>query len=240
MLLLFVASAIGCGKTQADVDSGINSFVQKLLVKRTPQQRAIEALQTENADDRRKYLRDVLKDDQATAEWAVKVFASVAKTDPDPQVRCLAIKGLRKAADDRVIEPLMMILNQKEFPAKVTPPQPVVRWEATEVVAFMLDLGEVPEEHRGWATETLIRLLGGDSDRNVRIEAARGLGNCHDDRAINALVRALEMDESDFGICQTVERSLEKLTGERHEYDADLWREWLAKRKEASTSQPAE
>ncbi len=225
LLLACLGGGAACSKSQAEVDAGINQFIQDLLVKRTPQQRAIEALQTENADERRKRIRDVLKSKESRSEWAVKVFASVAKIDTDPQVRCMAIKGLRQSADRRVAEPLLMILNHKDFPKQVAPPQPEVRWDATEVLAFLSDLGEIPEEHRAWAQRTLVRLVTDDPDRNVRICAAQGLRNFPDPDVLTALVRALEDD--DFAIRYAAEGSLERLTGQRFDYDPDAWREWI-------------
>ncbi|MBN1344774.1 MAG: HEAT repeat domain-containing protein [Phycisphaerae bacterium] len=221
------AAAVGCGKSQQDIDSSMNSFVQDMMVKRTPQQRAIEALQTDNPDERRKLLAKVLKDKQATSEWAVKIFASVAKIDTDPQVRCMAIKGLRRSADERAAEPILMILNHKDFPNKVVPPTDPVRWDATEVLAYMSDFNEIPPEHRDWARRTLIRLVTDDPDRHVRIYAARGLGNYPNRGALTALIRALE--DPDFHVRYSAENSLEKLTGYRHNRDPDLWRDWAEK-----------
>lgn len=230
---LVVAAIPACGKSQADIDSAINTKIQELLTKRTPQQRAIEAIQTEDADQRRKLLTDVLKSNQATSEWAVKVFASIAKTDPDPQVRCMAIKGLRRASDERVVEPLLMILNQKDFP-KVAPAPPEVRWDATEVISYMSDFGSIPVDKRDWARKTLIRLVTEDPDRNVRICAAHGLGNYPSPDALTILVQAVE--DRDFAVRYEAERSLEKLTGQRQNYDADAWRTWLAEHGDAITT----
>lgn len=227
LIIAAVSGSTGCGKSQADVDSSINTAIQEMMVKRTPQQRAIEALQTDNPDERRKLLQKVLKDKRATAEWAVKVFASVAKTDPDPQVRCMAIKGLRQSADSRVAEPLLMILNHKDFPKKVTPPPNEVRWDATEVLAHIADLGEIPDEHWDWSRRTFIRLVTDDPDRNVRICAAQGLRNYPHPGTLSALTRALE--GQDFAIRHEAEGSLETLTGRRFDYDADAWREWIEK-----------
>jgi hypothetical protein len=197
------------------------------MVKRTPQQRAIEALQTDNPDERRKLLRKVLQDDQATSEWAVKIFSSVAKIDTDPQVRCMAIKGLRRSADERAAEPLLMILNHKEYPNKVVPPPAPVRWDATEVIAHMAEFDEIPDEHRDWARRTLIRLVTDDPERHVRIYAAKGLGNFPNRSVLTALIRAL--DDRDFHVQYSAENSLERLTGQRHKRDPDLWREWAEK-----------
>ncbi len=216
---------MGCGKSQADIDSSINTTIQEMMVKRTPQQRAMEALQTENADQRRTLLRKVLESKRATSEWAVRIFALVARTDPDSQVRCLAIKGLRRTADERCAEPLLMILNHKDHPKKVSPPTPEVRWDATEVLGYMSGFGAVPEEHRDRARRTLVRLVGGDPDRNVRIEAARGLAYYPDASVLTALIQALE--DRDFAVRYEAEKSLEELTGQRHDYDPDAWRAWL-------------
>jgi len=225
-LFSLTMAAAGCNKSQADVDSAINTTIQEMMVKRTPQQRLVEALQTENADERREELRKVVKDKQATAEWAVKVFSLVARTDQDPQVRCIAIKGLRRSADERVVEPLLMILNHKEYPEKVAPPAPEVRWEATEVVCYMSNYGDIPEGHWDWARRTLVRLVTDDPERHVRIYAAQGLGNYPHATVLTALIRALE--EKDFAVRNEAEKSLQKLTGQSHDYDADAWREWLA------------
>ncbi len=227
MAVLILAGAPGCQKNQAEIDSTVNTWIQDMLVKRTPQQRAIEALQAENPDERRKSLRAVVKNDKAGEEWAVKIFASVAENDPDPQVRCMAIKGLRRSADERAVEPLLRVLNYKDFPRKVRPPSDDVRWDATEVLAYVSKLRNVPTEHADWARRTLIRLVTDDSSRNVRICAARGLGCYRHPDALTALVQALE--DRDFAVQYQAENSLERLTGRRHNRDADVWRAWLAK-----------
>jgi HEAT repeat protein len=236
--LLFVAGGpSACNKSQSDIDSAINVKLQEMMTKRTPQQRAMEAIQSEDPDQRRKLLQDVLKSKMATAEWAVKVFATIAKTDPDPQVRCMAIKGLRRSADDRVAEPLLMILNHKEYP-KVTPPPPEVRWDATEVLMFMSDMGSIPAEHQDWARRTLLKLATEDPDRNVRICATHALGDYPNQDVLPILLQALE--DRDFAVRYEAERALQKLTGERHDYDVDGWRAWLAQQKVPLATQPVE
>jgi len=225
----------GCGKSQADIDSAVNTKIQEWMTRRTPQQRAMEAIQSDDPDDRRKLLSDVLKSNQARSEWAVKVFATIAKTDPDPQVRCMAIKGLRRSADDRVVEPLLMILNHKDHP-KVAPPTPEVRWDATEVLSFMSDFGGVPVEHRDEVRRTLLRLVTEDSDRNVRICAAHGLGNYPSLDVLSVLIQVLE--DRDFAVRYEAAKSLRKLTGQDYEYDADAWRAWLAAHRTLPTTSP--
>lgn len=235
-----VTASAGCNTNQADVDARVNAFVQDMLIKRTPQQRAIEALQADNPDDRRKQFEKIVGEQVASAEWAVKLFASVARTDRDAQVRCIAIKGLRQAGDERVVEPLLMILNHREFPEKVVPPQPEVRWEATEAIQHMSELDAIPKERREWAQRTLVRLVTEDPDRNVRIWAARGLGNYPHPDVLTALIRALEVNANDFGVRYEAENSLERLTGRRNNYDPDAWREWLAKNPDPFVKPDAE
>lgn len=235
-LMLALVASFGCKQNQAEIDSTVNTWIQEMLVKRTPQQRAIEALQAENPDERRKSLRAVVKNDKAGDEWAVKIFSSVAENDPDPQVRCMAIKGLRRSADERAVEPLLRVLNHKDFPRKVRPPSDDVRWDATEVLAYISKLRNVPQEHIDWARRTLIRLVTEDPSRNVRICAARGLGSYRHADALTALVRTLE--DRDFAVQYEAENSLERLTGRRHNYDADVWRAWLAKTDDPFSDSP--
>lgn len=226
---------LGCNTTQQDVDSGLNIAIQDMMTKRTPQQRAMEAIQSDDPDHRRKLLTEVLKSSSVRSEWAVKVFATIAKTDPEPQVRCMAIKGLRRSADDRVIEPILMILNQKDYP-KVMPAPPEVRWDATEVLSLMSDLGAIPVEHQDWAKRTLIRLATEDTDRNVRIFATHALGNFFGPDVPLVLLQALE--DRDFAVRYEAERALRKLTGENHNYDTDEWRSWLSQHRDIASTRP--
>ena len=73
---------------------------------------------------------------------------------------------------------------------------------------------------------TFARLVQEDEDRNVRLEAARGLGCLGADRTtLDVLVAALS--DRDFGVVYESEQSLIRLTGMTFDYDPQAWTDWL-------------
>ncbi|GAF88097.1 unnamed protein product, partial [marine sediment metagenome] len=86
----------------------------------------------------------------------------------------------------------------------------------------------VPDEQLSQLKQTLLTLLRDDRNRNVRLEAARGLA-CfdRDPQVFNALIAALE--DPDFGVVYQAEQSLISLTGMTFEHDPAAWVVWRDK-----------
>jgi HEAT repeat protein len=219
--LVWTLALWGCGGQQAD------QAVKSLFNRKSSGQQMFTALQEDDPDQRRKAIWAMAKSDAVAQAWAVKAFQTVARTDPDPQVRCAAIRALGRSGQPGGVETLLMILNWREHAGEVPyPPDDEVRWDATAVLSNLCSWGLVPEEQKAPAKATLLGLLRDDPNRHVRLEAARGLRYFDGDPEIlEGLIAAL--NEQDFGVVYEAEASLVRLTGETFQYDAEAWRAWL-------------
>ena len=78
------------------------------------------------------------------------------------------------------------------------------------------------------AVQVLAGVLASDSDRDVRMAAARGLGHSHDPAAVRALGTAL--DDTDPAMRYRAMRALRESTGKdigTDPSDADRWRQYV-------------
>lgn len=213
--------ALGC------TDQQIDRAVKSIFYRRPPGQELFRALQQDDADRRREAVCALARSPAVAQRWAVQAFGTIARTDPDPQVRCAAIQALGRSGDPLAVEPLLMILNSRQHDGAVAyPPTDEVRWDATAVLCQLCGWGLVPDQHRQQAKQTLMRLLSQDPNRHVRLEAARGLRYFQEDpKVLQSLIEALK--DRDFGVCYEAEASLGSLTGRRFNYDAQAWQGWL-------------
>ncbi|HUW81801.1 MAG TPA: HEAT repeat domain-containing protein [Phycisphaerae bacterium] len=225
VLLASVLALSPGGCTDAQLDAGVKS----LFNRRSPGQELFVALQEDDPDRRRQAVRAIARSDVVAQQWAVKAFETIARTDPDPQVRCAAIRALGRSGDSAAVAPLLMILNWRENPTRVPyPPDDEVRWDATAVLASLAGWQLVADQDEPQARSTFARLLQKDENRNVRLEAARGMGCLNADRAaLDVLVTGL--NDRDFGVVYECEQSLIKLTGMTFDYDSQAWTDWLGK-----------
>lgn len=220
--LLVLAPLSGCS------DASMDASVKKLFAsKPSPQQSMLTAISDSDADVRREAVANVASSNEADTEWAVKGFAMMALLERDPQARCIAIRALADTGDASAAETLLKVLNYREFkPTTVRPPDDAARWDATDGVATLLERGQVPEDQLDTCRETLLRLLRGDSDRHVRLCAARGLGSFVCEPSVRGLIGGLRDD--DFAVVHACEDSLVRITGVTHDCQAREWEEWLA------------
>jgi len=225
MLLAWVVALGATGCTDAQLDAGVKS----LFNRRSPGQELFVALQEDDPDRRRQAVRAIARSDVVAQQWAIKAFETIARTDPDPQVRCAAIRALGRSGDSTAVAPLLMILNWRDDPTRVPyPPDDEVRWDATAVLANLAGWQLVTDQDEPQARSTFARLLQEDENRNVRLEAARGTGCLSADRAaLDVLVTGLT--DRDFGVVYECERSLIKLTGMTFDYDPQAWTDWLGR-----------
>lgn len=188
---------------------------------------AARALEGRTADERRRNVIDLAESKDAQADWAVKTFDSIARTDVDATVRCAAIGGLSKSADQRSVTSLIKITEAIDGDGPdVKRAAPVVRWDAIRLLARIVDRHTYEELQRPDIVRCLIERAKSDVDRNVRLTAIDTLAYFAEQPIPSCLVECLDSD--DFAIRNAAEKSLIALTGATHQHDADAWRTWLA------------
>ncbi len=195
--------------------------------RRTPKQWLDIALESNSADERRRAVEEISKSRDATSDWAVMAFESIARTDVDPTVRVAALRGLRLSMGPQTVPLLIKLLRPGEPPKDVRAAPAIVRWEAAELLGDLARRGAVETGQQAEAADVLMQRADHDDDRNVRIASLDALGGFREQKVLTALVSALR--ERDFAIQSAAERSLTLLTGQTHNYDADEWNAWLSK-----------
>lgn len=218
LLLGFAAIALvsGCDDSKRRWEESRRSARQWLDV----------ALESDQADDRRRAVEALADKPEATTEWAVTAFDSIARTDVDPTVRVAALRGLSKSAGPKTVPTLVKLLKSGDPPPDVNRPPAVVRWEAALLLRDISRAGKLDAGQSEEVIEVLLSRADTDDDRNVRIAALEGLANFRETRVLSGLVLALK--ERDFAIQSAAENSLRTLTGQSHNYDADEWAKWLS------------
>lgn len=188
---------------------------------------AARALEGHTADERRRNVIALAESDDADADWAIKTFDSIARTDVDATVRSAAIVGLSKSADSRSVSTLIKIIEATDADgAEVKRAAPVVRWDAIRLLARIVDRHTYEESQRPGIVRCLLERAKLDADRNVRLTAIDTLAYFAEQPIPGSLVECLESD--DFAVRNAAEKSLIALTGATNQHDADAWRSWLA------------
>jgi HEAT repeat protein len=183
------------------------------------------AVSDEDPDKRRDAIVRIAKSREHGAEWAIKGYVAIALLETDSQARCVAIRALVRTGDARATETLLKILNHRDYPpADVRPPDALCRWDATAGLADLLIRSQVPEASRAAVRVRLCDRLRQDTDRHVRVAAARGLGFCHDAETVTVLIDGLR--DENFAVVYECENSLVRLTGVTHGCDPAEWERW--------------
>lgn len=188
------------------------------------------ALESPQPDERRRGVVGLAESRDASTDWALKVFDTVARSDTDPSVRCAALRAMEQQADLQSQPTALAILKSRKKPVDDVRQAPAsVRWAAARVLYAIAarrsggDDTSPPSD----IVSTLIEVSKSEPDHRVRISVIDTLGYYHDRSVPPALVDLLGDD--DFAIRRAAESSLVALTGVTHHYDADAWRSWLAK-----------
>ncbi len=227
----------------AGCEGGISAETREKFKRFTPAQNYDIALHDENADARRRAIVRIVNSGHATSDDAFRVLDVAARTDPNAQVRCAAIRALATYKDPRPVDGILAVLNAGKHPDQVVASTTAVRWDAAEALERFCDRGLVPPDRLADAADTFVGLLLHDPSRDVKMTAARGLGSLADARVLRPLIASLRY--KDFGVAYEARNALVRLTGQPHEYDADAWEAWLKaapdpfSRTEPVASQPA-
>jgi HEAT repeat protein len=186
------------------------------------------ALEADSPDERRKGVNGLAASSDATSDWAVKVFDTIARTDTNAAVRCAAVKALSVSALPESTATIIKILKtpSETFP-DVKPATPALRWEAAKVLNVMAAAQIDNKTQEQEILKLLLDRLGKETDRNVRLEYIDTLAMFPQRPVPETLVDTL--GEEDFAISRAAEKSLIALTGVTHHQNPQQWRDWLAK-----------
>lgn len=194
---------------------------------RSPSQNYQAALEAPSADDRRMAVAAIGESDYVASDDAFSVLDAVARTDPSPHVRCVAVSAFTRYGDSRPVKTLLAVLQATpESRTDALPANDELRDAAAFALADLTARGLVTGQDRDAALEIFLGLADARSPRSARITALRALASFRDRRVFAPLLTALR--ESDFCLADTAERSLIALTGTTHDYDPDVWNQWLA------------
>jgi hypothetical protein len=172
--------------------------------------RAVRLMESDRfADARRRGINDLLRWDFAQGGPYVRRYRQIARNDPDPYVRSIAIRALNRSRDPD---------SRPLFVESLSDASELVRLEAAKALVNLPDPA---------AAEPLIRLVArADEDRDVRIAAAEALGHYRRIEVARALTPRL--NEFDFGIAWQARRSLRRITGQDFRFDEAAWLEYVS------------
>lgn len=225
-----LATVIGCAALLAGCSETADSTFKQIVYRPTPDCAVLYALQDENPDARRRYLRGLIDRKELKQDWAVKAFNVIARTDADPQVRCVAVQGLAQSQRPEAVDTAVAILDPRTTTRPVRSGQDEVRLDCMNLLLEYLQANRVPQARMDAVRQIVLKAAGDDQDHQVRMAAVRGLRYFPGAESLKVLVTTLR--ESDFGLQFEAEMSLRHMTGHVGTFDADPWDKWLAAAKD--------
>jgi len=205
--------------------TGCSESTKRKWKYRSPEENYRNALEAEHADVRRDAVVRIAESKYADSDTAFQVLDAAARTDPQTQIRCIAIRALACYDDDRPISTLLAILKATKGDQRALPANEDVRWEAALALIMLEEKGFLANGDRDTALTIYIQMVEPDQARRVRIAGTAALGAFQNRKVFAPLISTLR--DRDFAIADCAERSLIKLTGVTHDYNADVWAKWL-------------
>lgn len=218
----------------------------------------VDALEHPNPDRRRQAVQKISQTRYRAEDRVLEAFDVIARTDAGDQVRCAAIEGLARSNDRRALQTLIVILGEdfqaassqeprkanegissktREETSRTRPAAADVKWATWRALHDFFE--EDPSLARELAPEVAVlarRALKLESDRNVRILAARMLRHDASRDTLEALIEHLE--DEDFGVVYACGQSLRGLTGYSLELNHQTWRDWLDRTQDPFAGPP--
>jgi HEAT repeat protein len=185
------------------------------------------ALESPRADERRKGVVGLSQSGDASADWALRVYDTVARSDVDPMVRCAALNAIERLNRENAAPIATAILISKDdakTDIRLAPAS--VRWAAARVLHTVGSSNADSLSNSDATKSALIDAAKSDASHEVRLTAIDCLGFMRDRRVPPILIDLLENE--DFAIRRAAESSLVALTGVTHRFDAVAWRAWLS------------
>jgi hypothetical protein len=197
-----------------------------LLVTEADARRYIrKALEDPDADVRRAAIQQLAKTRHANLPVVVDGLAVAARTDPSESVRCAAVRALAELKNDEAVETVLVLLDDSAGNPTVRPAGAELRWEAMQALHAYAKDANLDPHSRDKTRIIAVTALASDPARDVRLEAAKLLGNFATPDTLRALIDGLR--QRDFGVVYESERSLMRLTGKTFDRDAARWETWL-------------
>lgn len=204
-LITFAAlAATGCNSPGGNPFAGLSeSFFPA-----SPSEVAREAFNVYDPDRRRRAVNTL-----ATAPWGgeapyLRTYRLLVD-DPDPTVRAACLRALARHGDPSDVPAILPYLGQGEQAA-------FVRWEAANALERL---------HHPDAIDPLIAAVRDDEDADVRLAAARTLGQYAEERVFETLVGAL--NDREYSVVRQAARSLRTLTGQDLGDSSSRWLAWF-------------
>jgi HEAT repeats len=187
--------------------SGIGELID--LIKGRPHLDAAKGMMDPNsADARRRGIVHLSNKDWGRQDPYLKRYEQIARDDPNPSVRAMAIRALNRGRDKRAIPLFLSALADRNE---------LIRLEAAKALANVPDPSAV--------TPLIRHMESADENLDVRIACADALRNYHTSQVAQALVRALR--DRNFGVSWQARRSLQLMTGQDYRYDTVAWLNYL-------------
>jgi len=200
--VLAAAVSGGCETIRQDV-----SMLTNALTPPSPTEAATMMLDPYNPDHRREGTVLIANSYFGGEPQYVRFYVQSVEQEDDPTVLAVAISALARHGTE---EHASLIARH------LTHPNRQVRWEAAKGLQRLHDPQVVPG--------LLNVLRDQEEDPQVRVAAARALGQYPQDRVFQALVAALESRH--LAVNLTAEQSLETLTGQSLGLDSREWSRW--------------
>jgi HEAT repeat protein len=178
-----------------------------------------------NADARREAIQELNNPVDLSDKQVIGALADVARTDPNPAVRCTAIRALGNSSQPEAAGALAILSTA------VTSSRPTTEWADVRADVFgqlvkLAEAGHADDRTLASALDPSVVTVTKDPARDARIAATRLLGFIRDSKAVETLVGILQ--QRDFGVVYEAERSLQRLTGQSFQHNAEAWKSRLA------------
>lgn len=218
MLLASTPFLAGCAE-QAD-----KSF-KAVVFRPTPGRAVLYALQDENPDTRRRYLRAIINRKELRQDWCIKSLDVIARTDTDAQVRCMAIRALGASGRVEAIDTCLAILSPKLTTKPVRQGEDDVRFDCLSLLEQRLRDKAVPADRMENVRQVMLKAAADEQNHQARMTGVRALRYFPGPETLAVLINTLR--EDNFGLMFEAEMSLRTLTGHTGDYEADSWQKWL-------------
>jgi len=212
------AAALGCANGGSE--GTLLSDVLEPITTPTPTEAAMDMLDMDSADNRRKGVSLISASPFGGEEVYLRVYRELLR-EPDPTVRAASARalGTHGSPDDAALlaQAIDHEIDREQSDATVTvlkynEPDALVRWEAANGLTKI---------HNPAAVGPLIKALLRDSDADVRAASATALGQYPQSEVYDALLQGLL--DPQFRVARAARESLKTLTGTDKGADKDAW-----------------